>query len=198
MRGKLGTVVAILFGFFVAGYLLYTGVSDLLNTKDIYTVNVDECVEVLEIRHTINGLIPAGKDHYYLGVDDDNYSACLIKASKRWYKKNFNDRGDANDPGGLSITVLAKKVSDYDVSKELMSVVNRLGEVDFSVNPEYVLEIDYKKEAIEKLALIAMSVIIVIIAIRVSKSGTGLSNVMEKITAVILIAWLILMLKVIL
>ena len=41
-------------------------IADLVNTKDRYTVNLGECYELMEIEHSINGLIPVGKDQYYI------------------------------------------------------------------------------------------------------------------------------------
>lgn len=196
MREKMKKIFLILMCLMFIGYLLVTGIYDLVNTKDRHTVNVDGCVEILEIEHSINGLIPVGKDHYYLGVDEDSKSACIIKASKGWYKRHFNDQGKSNTPGGLDMTVLAKKVSDFDVSRELLSRVNQIEGVDFSVSPEYALEIDYKIRAIGKLTLLALGVILTIIVIKISGAGTEVSGMTKKIILVIMIVFLILLLKV--
>ncbi|MCR5603732.1 MAG: hypothetical protein K6G27_08530, partial [Lachnospiraceae bacterium] len=103
-----------------------------------------------------------------------------------------------NTPGGLDITVLAKKVSDFDVREELLSRVSQLegSGVDFAVSPEYALEIDYKIRAIEKLALLVLGGIIAFIVFKVSRSDVEVSGTMKKVTLGVSIVFLILMLKV--
>lgn len=198
MKEKAKNIFLIFLCLMFIGYLLGTGIYDLVNTKDLHSVNIDGCVEILEIEHSINGLIPVGTDHYYLGFDEDGNSAFLIKASKRWYSKNFNEQGDSNTPGGLDITALAKKVSDFDVREELLSRVSQLegSGVDFPVSPEYSLEIDYKIRAMEKLALLVLGGIIAFIVFKISRSDTEVSGTVKKITLVVSIVFLILLLKV--
>ncbi len=194
MRGKGKTIFAILLGVMFVGYLLVTGIYDLVNTKDKHTVNVDSCIEILEIEHSINGLIPVGKDHYYLGVDDSD-NACIIKASKGWYKRNFNEQGECNTSGGLDITVLAKKINDYDVSRELLSRVSQIEGLNYAVSPEYALEMDYKINAIGKLVLLALGAALAIVVIRISNSSEGVSGTTKKLILLAGIVFLVLLLK---
>ena len=112
MRPGFKKFLAIILVLFFIGYLAVTGIADLINTKDVQTVTIDECVSFLDIEHSINGLIPVGTDHYYLGVNDETMEACVIKASKRWHNKNFDADGHALMEDGLTVTALCKKAGD--------------------------------------------------------------------------------------
>jgi hypothetical protein len=199
MKEKLKKIFAILLCLMFVGYLLCTGVYDLINTKDMRTVNVDECAEALVIEHSINGLIPVGKDHYYLGIDDDTSSAFIIKASNSWYKKNFNAEYQSLTPGGLNITTLSKRIGDYKVRDELASRVSYLSEsnVTFSASPEYCLDMDYKTKAIGKLALLGLGAILAILIIVISKKKEEVGKPVGIIVLIVAVAFLVLLLKVI-
>ena len=183
-------------------WLLITGVSDLTNKEDLYTLNLDGCVEILEVRKGIfHGLIPTGSEHYYFAYDNEADAACLIKASDSWYKDNFDENLDAKKSDGIPVTALAKKPNSK-ISTKLTSQLNEISnsisyweEVHFAVDPPYVLEINYKNNAIEKLALLAVGLILVVLAIITIKRDQILRNIPLKITGII---FMILFLKVIL
>ena len=99
MKEKGKTIFLVFLVVLFVGYLLVTAVLDLTNKKDIYTVNIDYAGEVLAIEHSIGGLIPIGKDHYYLGVDEDTMEAVFVKGSKNWLSKNFDSEGNALTAG---------------------------------------------------------------------------------------------------
>ena len=180
------------------GYLLVTGIGDLINKKDVYTVRLDECVEALAIEHSINGLIPVGTDHYYVGVNDETGEACYIKASKGWYKKNFDGNGYSNTSGGLTITSLAKKASDYEVEKELVARAEQLEGLDFTIPANYSLELDYKFNAICKLALLVIAGILAFVGVKIVRNNGNIKSGAGKAYLVACVIFLILLLKVIL
>lgn len=152
MNRKIGNVLLALLFVGTLLYLLLSGVSDLTNKEDLYTITIDGAAEVLEIEHSINGLIPIGKDHYYVGIEEETRQAYLIKASKRWYKKNFGEDYRALNPNGLTITALAKRVSDHEVAHELENRLSQLGELKFPVGMNgYSLNVGYKTAAAIKL-----------------------------------------------
>ena len=197
MKENLKKIFFVFLCLMFVGYLLVTGVSDLINTKDIHTVNIDGCTELLEIEHTINGLIPIGKEHYYFAYDYEGNSACIIKAQKSWYKKNFDESGKANADNGLTVTVLAKKISDLDISREIYSRISAVENVNYSVDPGYALDIDYMLNAIEKLVLLLVGLVLAVLVYVVSKRSKEDNNVLGKIVAVLAIVFLFLVLKVI-
>lgn len=179
------------------GYLLVTGIGDLINKKDIYTVRIDECVEALAIEHSINGLIPVGTDHYYVGVNDETEEACYIKASKRWYNKNFDGNGYSLTPGGLTITSLAKKASDYDVEKELVARAEQLEGAEFAIPVNYSLELDYKFNAICKLALLVIAGVLAFVGVKIVRNSGNVKSGAGKAYLVACVIFLILLLKII-
>ena len=50
-------------------------------------VSVYLAMEVYEIEHRLNGLIPTGSEHFYFAAAEDGAIPLLIKASSSWYKK---------------------------------------------------------------------------------------------------------------
>lgn len=152
MKQKIGNVLLALLFVGTLLYLLLSGVSDLTNKEDLYTITIDGAAEVLEVEHSINGLIPIGKDHYYVGIEEETRRAYLLKASKRWFQKNFDENHMALNPNGLTVTALAKRVSDNDTARELEDRLSQLKELRFPVGMKgYSLNVGYKMAAALKL-----------------------------------------------
>ncbi|MGN0402216.1 MAG: hypothetical protein ACI4HQ_08160 [Acetatifactor sp.] len=141
-------------------YLLLSAVLDLTNKKDIHTVTIDGAFEVLELEHSINGLIPIGTDYYYIGIEEETFDAYIIKASKKWLEKNFDSDYMAINPEGMQITALAKKVSDYETARELQTRAAQIEELQYPLGTEYCLDLGYRQTAIVKLLLIVWLVLL--------------------------------------
>lgn len=197
MREGFKKFLAIFIVVIFVGYMLFTGIGDLINKKDIYTVNIDECVEALSIEHSINGLIPVGTDHYYIGFNDETGEGCYIKASKSWYGKNFDSNGMAVEAGGLNLTCLAKKADSYDVEKELVARADQMDGVEFVIPPSYSLELNYKFNAICKLVMLVLAILLVLGVVWMSRTDREISGAIKKGYLVICIIFLVLLLKVI-
>lgn len=168
MKKKLSNAFAILILVGIFMYLLITAILDLTNKKDLHTINLAGAFEILEVEHAINGLIPIGTDHYYIGIEEESYDAYIIKASKRWFKNNFDSDYMAKDAGGVQITALAGKVNSFKISRELQSRIAQIEELNYPLGTEYCLNMGYKVNAIMKLFIVAF-VILTIIAIAFSK-----------------------------
>ena len=199
MKENLKKILAAVLALAFVGYLLVTGISDLVNTKDRHTVNIDECAEILTIEHSINGLIPTGKDHYYVGVDYDTGAAYIMQASSSWYKKNFNADMTSNVTGGVNVTALSKWVNDFDVRNELVSRVSSLSEsgLQFPLGTENRLDINYQMKAFSKLAILILGAILAVIVIWVSKSGRQANKAVGVVVLIIAVLLLVLILQVI-
>lgn len=197
MKNGLKKVFIVFILVICVGYLLVSAIADLINKKDIYTVRLDECVEALVIEHSINGLIPVGKDHYYLGVNDETGEACYIKASKRWYNKNFDGNGQAV-VSGFTLTSLAKKADDYEVEKELVARAEQMEGLGFLLPPNYSLELDYKFIAICKLVLLALAGVLAVFGVKLVRNNGNVKSGVGKIYLVACLIFLVLLLKVIL
>lgn len=151
MKKKLGNVFLVLLALGLVWLLCISAIMDLVNQKDLHTVRLNGAFSVLEIEHSINGLIPIGTDYYYLGYEDGTNNAYVIKASKHWLDKKFDADYRALDSKGVEITALAKKVSDFQTSQELANRLSQAGEMNYPIGAENCLVVDYKKNAIVKL-----------------------------------------------
>ncbi|MCR5330684.1 MAG: hypothetical protein K6E62_05800 [Lachnospiraceae bacterium] len=197
MKEILKKIFLVILCLMFVGYLLVTAIIDLTNKNDIYTLRVDGAAEILELEHSINGLIPVGTDHFYLGIENATGKACIIKASKRWYKKNFDENGYSLNPDGLTVTALAKKAGKYDVERELKERAAQFDSLDFIIDPGYALDLSYKLTAILKLVLLALSAGIVLFGIRIAKAKDTVSKPVVWVFTGVLIVYLIVLLVVI-
>ena len=118
MKKTLTIIFSILLLVFLFAMMFVMPIVDLTNRNDLQTVKLVYAEEILEVEHSISYIIPFGKDHYYLGIDDED-NAYIIHGPKKWDEKNFSD----SDDNSVKITALAKKISDYKISNVLDSSV---------------------------------------------------------------------------
>lgn len=197
MKSKMSKGFMIAVVLVICVYILVTGIYDLVNRNDLYTINADGCVEILEVEHAVNGLIPIGKDHYYIAFDGESGDVCIVKASKRWYSKNFDEAGYALAPDGITITALAKDISDYQIERELISRASQIEGVNFIVSPNYSLDIAYKSDAICKIAFIVSAVFTVIFVRKGTKNPESMSEAEKKILIALALVSVVLLIKVV-
>ena len=192
MKKKLSNVfgILVLVGLFM--YFLISAIMALTNKKDLHTINLAGAFEILEVEHAINGLIPIGTDHYYIGIEEGSYDAYIIKASKRWFKNNFDSDYMAKDAGGVQITALAGKVHDGKICRELQSRTAQIEKLNYPLGTEYCLNMGYKVNAIMKLFIVAF-VIVTIIAIAFNKPERKVNSVFSTCWIVGLIVSVIFM-----
>lgn len=178
MKKKLSSVFGILVLVGIFMYLLITAILDLTNKKDLHTINLAGAFEILEVEHAINGLIPIGTDHYYIGIEEGSNDAYIIKASKRWFRNNFDSDYLAKDAGGVQITALAGKVHDGKIYRELQSRAEKIEELrlNYPLGTEYCLNKGYKVNAIMKLFIVSF-VILTIIVIAFDKPERKINSV---------------------
>lgn len=183
----------ILFVLFFIGFLfaelLVLPIIDIKNKDDRKTLNIVYATEILEIEHSINYIIPFGKDYYYVGIDED-YNAYIIHAPKKWAENNFTDSYD----NMIEITALKKKISDYDISKELYSIVSEQEEFTFPLGYSECLELTYIKDAVMKIISGLLITILAVVGIANYKKRSELPRIAVKIYAVVVIFTMILML----
>ena len=136
MKEKAKNIFLLLLVLMFIGYLLVTAILDLTNRKHLYSVHGDRGMEIMEVEHAINGLIPVGKEHFYLLMDSATGQACIVNGSASWFRKNFGADGRALDPAGVNVTSLAKK-GDFEVSEELINRVSGMeGLLEAAVYPK--------------------------------------------------------------
>lgn len=159
MKKKSRNIFVMLLIVFMLVYFLITAILDLTNKKDLHTINLAGAFEILEVEHSIYGLIPVRKEHYYIGIEEDSNNAYIIKASKIWFKNHFDSDYMSKDAGGIRITALAGDAS-YKISEELQSRAEKIEELDYPLGTEYCLYVGYKVNAIMKLIVVALCVIL--------------------------------------
>ena len=126
MKKKLQTVVLTIFVIVVIAFLAITGIKDLTNKDDLYTVRIDAGAEILAVEHSINGLIPIGTDHYYWAINEETMESYVILASKNWGNDTFDEDGYTINSKGTEITGLAKKITDHDILSEITDVLDQV------------------------------------------------------------------------
>ena len=149
-------LVAIVLVVSFIGVFFVMSIMDLMNTKDVYERHIDVAGELLVVENSINGIIPTGKDYYYVGLNDETGEIYTIHAGKKWLEKNFDPEGNANG-NGVSIKGLSKRANDFKVEKELANRITQIaddfGEYGYELAqvPGHVLEINYVRDAIMKI-----------------------------------------------
>ena len=188
-KNKLVNIALILLCAGILIYLLVSSITDLTNTEDLHTTTLDGAFQILQLEHSINGLIPTGSDYYYVGIVEDTYDVYLIKSSKGWLKKNFADDYTALNSNGVQITGLAKEVSDSQVSRELETRLSQLEDVNYPLGQLCCLELDYKFNAILKLINFVLLIGLIITGVFIFKTKiSGHSILVISWTVVLLIS----------
>ena len=79
---KIICIILVLAGFL---YLFFiSSVLDLTNVKDVCEVRVSEAGELLTVENSINGIIPTGKDYYYVCRAADANVLYPVSTGKNW------------------------------------------------------------------------------------------------------------------
>lgn len=151
MKEKARNWLLILIGVGMLIYLFATAIIALADRQNVHTVTVHEACGVLELEHSINGLIPIGTDYYYLGVDDETGNAYLIQGSKKWLEKNFDANYQSLQPGGVQITGLVKTISEYKLERELKERLSQLEGLQYPYGMLGCMDLNYVRTAVLKL-----------------------------------------------
>lgn len=194
MKNKFAIIFLIILGLYVLIHLSVTSIMDLTNTTDVHTVTLDGAFEVLELEHSINGLIPIGTDYYYLGINEDTYDAYLIKSSKKWLKTNFGSDYTALNPNGVQATGLAKEISDFELSRELETRLSQVEGVNYPLGQMYCLHLQYEFDAIFSLIVVVLAIFVIITGIYIFKIKNSVEPVFVTLWTVVMLIALVLLL----
>lgn len=196
MKKKLQTVVLTIFVIVVIAFLAITGINDLTNKDDLYTVRIDAGAEILAVEHSINGLIPIGTDHYYWAINEETMESYVILASKNWGNDTFDEDGYTINSKGTEITGLAKKITDHDILSEITDVLDQVDEGIELTYPDgrtSSLDLNYKKNAYMRLVSAALILILSIVGVVYRNKVDEINPKLTKIYLVVLIVTMILM-----
>lgn len=188
MKKMLSNIFSILICLLIIFYPLVTGVISLADKKNHHSEKIYAATSILEIEHSINGLIPTGKDYYYIGVADDGKTGYIISGAKNWLEKNFDSNGIANSDDGVEITGHAKQISDYKIETELSNRLQQLDKIDFTLGEDVCLDVAYKFKAIKSILAGVLLLISSVIGILCFKAKLFTNN---KIILFIFIASLL-------
>lgn len=153
MKTYMSRFFLILIGIGLVLYLFITGAADLVNTDARYTLDVDEACNILTVEHSINGLIPIGKDYYYVAVNNESGNAYVVHASKNWIKKTFIGKDN------VQITGLFKKENDSDIDRELNRETNQFAKFTFTHGAK-CLEVNYAVNAVFRILCGLLTIVV--------------------------------------
>lgn len=197
MKKVLQIILAVVFVVGIAAYLIITAVADLTNTADLHTVTLDGAYESVYVEHSINGLIPTGTDHYYVGFDFEKSEAYIIHASPGWLSENFDEEGYAISPEGVVLTSLVKPLNDYDLKKELASRTADINWADFVYGKNSCFELSYQLVAVLKLVLVVLIAVLAVFGWYIVKNRQVVNKVLSILYVLLLLAAVIILLFVI-
>lgn len=117
--------------FFV--FVLYNLIPSTISLcgKDYENYNIVWAEKLTDFEHSIGGLIPIGKEYYYIVCTKDGYMF-LLREDKDWLKGKFDSDGIAVSETGVLIKGKNKN-TDTDVSYfagQVIQDMNRDGELD--------------------------------------------------------------------
>ena len=162
MRIKRGILIGI--SVLLSGYLLFSGVKDLVNREDTVTVKLELAYDFMDYVPQVNGHKLFGNVHLYLGVDE-YFNLYTIQASKGWHDANFNEHGIVLIDGGLEVTGLAKNVSSPELSDEILREYEKINmePSDFPLGMTTILGVNYVFYSVLKLIACIIVIVLAII-----------------------------------
>ena len=179
-RKKASIIFLIIFLLAAVAYLLVTGIKDLTDQGGMYEADIDMAANGMIIEHSINGLIPTGKEYYYIGLDSEKGNIYLLRAGKHWFDDNFSEATFTANAGSLKVTGRLKRV-DYEVSKELSSRLSDFdsSEYSFVTGSSQCYNLIYKPDAVKKIICAVLIILTAVIFILAAAKADG-SNVFSK------------------
>ncbi|MBO7515176.1 MAG: hypothetical protein J6T47_06115, partial [Lachnospiraceae bacterium] len=126
MKEKLG---AVFIGLLMAAVIAITGINAyalLMDSSRKQELTLTEAVGAIDYSHKLEGLIPLGTDHYWVGYDQTTQKVYYLRASEKWFEKNFPN-GDAKDASGIKITGVKCKVTDHDLKNAMSDHMQEIG-----------------------------------------------------------------------
>lgn len=161
-----GTIGGII-GLTKAGYTEPTVNAEEGKLCEVEIIAADEAYT---ITHTLNILIPTGKEHLYLCVTEDDVVPLLVKARDSWYKENFDSEGFAKRP--VTITGEVRKM-DSQFRKDITDINRQISELGFSISTTKYLSSTYKTKYTLELVSGLVNIAVAAVMIVLIKRGSG-------------------------
>ena len=183
LKGFLMILLAVIF----IAFFFVMSIMDLTNKDDVHETKIDAAGQLLVVENSINGIIPTGKDYYYIGMNEDSGEIYTIHAGKNWLKKNFDSDGMAKG-NGVKIKGLSKSAGDYEVRDEIASRVNQIkAELGgtFVLESGNVLELNYVQDSIVRLIAGTLLIALIILGFAATKRKEAFPAWFGKAVAVV-------------
>ncbi len=126
MKEKLSVVFIMLLLGAVIVIASLNAYSILWNPSRQQELNLLSIYGGIDYSHKLEGIIPLGTDHYWLGADANTEKIYYVRASKKWFDNNFPD-GDAKDGNGIKVTGFKTKVTDSELKRAMDKHVSDAG-----------------------------------------------------------------------
>lgn len=183
LKGFLMILLAVIF----IAFFFVMSIMDLTNKDDVHETKIDAAGQLLVVENSINGIIPTGKDYYYIGMNEDSGEIYTIHAGKNWLKKNFDSDGMAKG-NGVKIKGLSKSAGDYEVKDEIASRVNQIkAELGgtFVLESGNVLELNYVQDSIVRLIAGTLLIALIILGFAATRRKEAFPAWFGKAVAVV-------------
>lgn len=118
MKQKIGYVFLLLLFSVAAGWIAFSSINLLTNSSRHKEVTIDMIGGHLEYSHKLEGIIPLGTDHYYIGMNSNTGELYILRAKPSWIEKNFFG-GESANPNGYTFTAVDCTLSGRDLKDSL-------------------------------------------------------------------------------
>ncbi|MCR5206531.1 MAG: hypothetical protein K6E47_16000 [Lachnospiraceae bacterium] len=221
-KSKVWTVIGIIMLVGFIGFYIFRTVFDLISLGnavevDSYNLNVingksitgyffdaegsDYENPLISMKHTINGLIPIGTEHYFLIYNDSETKALYVRADEDFlidFYKELDASTTNGVPKGVKLTGRIREL-DSDMKHELYDFNYALADYGINVitdgNEVLYLDLTTKFQSILRI-LVALSLTIAVVSfLIVAKRNTypnnqGLNNILGVLAVIFLVAGL--------
>lgn len=201
-KSKVSIVITILIFTVWTFYSIISGIVGLSKsgttepTKDAETgkiceVKVAFASQAYEVTHTLNILIPTGKEVFYYGLTDEGEGIpLLIKAKPSWFSSNFDKTGLARTP----VTVKGEVMKmDSQFTKDLTEMNRELATLGLSVSTSKYISTNYKTPYTLRLISGLFTIAAAVVILMMIKTGKGTKFIaIPAILAALFIAFVLL------
>lgn len=201
MKAKsiLGKVIVVLvaLGFIVYGSLsMINAKNSPVDFNDITTSDMTDKAYVsgkavfssdcyLTVSHSINYIIPTGKEYYYIVFNEDMTECMSYRGSKKFFE-NFDKDGFSKDGVEIKGKIRRTTTDNYRAISEINSNINQYGIQSYNISTSYY--IDGKTDMLNIIAVILGALILLVFVLYCIAVRVGRENVPMAMTATILIS----------
>lgn len=187
MKEKLRNGLLILVAVLIVGYLCVAGVLELTSQNNRVTVEMTIAEPAMDVEHSAMGIIPIGKEHYFLGfvVGEESADVYVVRAGTDWADKAFG----STDEDTVTVTALKKRL-DYEVEQEFAAELTEAEGINYPFGVSYYLDVNYQFAAVMKLVAGVLFLVTAVLAV-LRKLGNGAGKVLTVLPAITCVAGLL-------